>query len=146
MWRQAGLPTSSAQVPAEEGRGIRRAGTGREPDKRSEGPPGERQGRQEMGPAPHPPRPEVRKLLFLGRVQFFFFLTSLGNWKPWAPPRAIKRPEPPTKLKIKGPRAQRHWGWEGALCGSGWGGPALLLGDLKQVSALSGLWSPTAFD
>lgn len=73
MWRQAGLPTSTAQVPAEEGRGVRRAGTGREPDKRSEGPPGERQGRQEMGPAPHPTPPEVRKLLFLGRVQFFFF-------------------------------------------------------------------------
>lgn len=67
---------------------------------------------------------------------------------PWksetlAPPRAIKRPYLLARLKIKDPhpealgvRGGTVWAW------LGWN----LLCDLKQVSALSGLRSPTALD
>lgn len=48
------------------------------------------------------------RLLFLGR-KLFFFLTSLRNWKPRMPPRAIKRPCPLSRLKIKPPTQEHAW-------------------------------------
>lgn len=127
------LAHSSAQVPAEKGDAVYTVGTGTGPTELSEGPQGSL-GKGGFG-----------WLLFLGR-KLFFSLTSLGNWKPWVLPRAIKRPCPLSRLKIKTP-TQEHPRLGGGAEAAGrprGGGARLTLGPEVCVCPLSGLWSSTA--
>lgn len=102
------LTASRAQVPTEKGDRVYRTGMGTEPGEGSEGPQVSLGEERRLGQAP---QRGLKQLLFLGR-KVFFFLISLGNWKPGAPPRAIKRLCPLTRLKIKDPHP-------GALCMGG---------------------------
>lgn len=111
----APLPPAGLQHPGtSRGDGLHRAGIGTEPPEGPEGPQGSLGEKKRLGQAP---LRGLRQLLFLGRK---FFLTSLGNWKPWVPPRAIIRLCSLTGLKIKDPHpgalgAGRRYcvGWAG---------------------------------
>lgn len=116
------LLASGAQVPSEKRDRVYRMETGTEPHEWSEGPqvsPGE--GREKIEPCP---TEWSQAAPFLGKKTVVFclcvcFLTSLGNWKPWVPPRAIKRMCPLTRLKIKEPPPRGTLGWEEVLCRRG---------------------------
>lgn len=87
---------------------VYRVGMDTEPREGSGGPEGalERSGGWARAAERSPAAP------FLGK-SIVLLVSSLGNWKPWTPPRAIIRPCPLTKLKIKGPHPRALWAGRG---------------------------------